>query len=184
MKLLSLFLFATYLVAQATINITVPGETVVQAAFSADAIASVAATIAATTICKYNADWVLSATATAGDTTFSITSTSGQVVTTLAQQGCIAIGEGILIEGELSLVTSVSPLVVTRGQIGTAKSHAAGTVVLITQWGNYAQWLKYTWIKAAIESQQSHPGPTLAAALAAQAVATASAKVPDNGGVQ
>lgn len=161
--LIGILMFSASALAQ-TVNIAVPGETTLGAVFSTDAAATVAAYLKAQPVC--NASFTLSSSAGAADTTYAITG--------LSTQACVAVGNGILVGSELSLVTQASPLVIQRARAGTtAATHAQGSPVTITKYGSYAYFLKDLWAQAMIQFSLTYPGPNLTTLLATQASAAA-----------
>lgn len=160
MKTLLIALLGTTAVAQ-TVTIGVPGETSLGAVFSADAAVTVANYLKGLTVCGASPAFTLASGVDNSVTTFSITG--------LAAQGCIAVGMGILVDNELSLVTGIGPLVLVRARAGTlAATHNSGAKVTIVQFGSYAYFLKDVWREKMQVISQNQPGPALTALLATQ----------------
>lgn len=154
MKLLLLALvYSPGVFAQATITITVPGEANTSATFSAEQVSSTAAYVKAIGGPPSTTLTVASLTT---DTKFTVASTAG-----------VQVGMGVLLSGEVSLVTAVSgqSLTVTRARVGTTVvASPINTTVDYLACGSYGCYIKHVLAASAQSTIALYPGPAITAA--------------------
>jgi hypothetical protein len=139
-----------------SLTVTVPGEGNTTIAISAEAVASIGAAIQATV-----APGVTS-------TTLALATTAISTTLTVASTTNVTPGMGVLLGGEVSLITAVpssTTLTVVRAQAGTtAVASLSAALVTYLRSGNYGWFVKRLIADWAVDHLAAYPGPALLAA--------------------
>lgn len=159
MKYLLALIFATVALAQATITITVPGETSTTITIQPEGFSGIENAMESQVLSFPGAPVTLTGSTTTSSTTFAVS----------AVPAGLSVINGVMIGGEVSQISAISGLNLTveRARLATtAAASASGTVVKFITAGKGGALIAYLLSQWLTANLPTYPGPIIAGAQA------------------